>query len=132
MWHVADELEMEEASKFDNPNLANIELENMRFLREVLRAHSLPAVALGASNFKHKFRALVHAVRLEEFSDVKLANWSKSVISCTSDYGVEHLLGKVQPIDAHEVRTWVHGPSTSHQTLRSRRLRVKLMSPVVV
>ena len=58
------------------------EREMMATLRAAIVTHALPAVLVGfgASSFAFKFKTLIHALRLEHFSDECLAHLIKEII----------------------------------------------------
>eukprot|EP00974_Lingulodinium_polyedra_P063151 6095440-Lingulodinium_polyedra.AAC.1 len=65
-------------------------------LRSLIHTHQFPCVQIGfgASTFDRKLRALLHAFRLEQFSDEALAHWIRGVTAVISDDGTARLLCK--------------------------------------
>lgn len=110
IWQIGDELELEGDidSCFESELLRKTELALMQTIRTAICKHCLPAVAVGPSSFAHKFEALMHAARLDSFTHEGLSSWATSLVSTTSDYGVEHLLGRAEPSDAHQALSTHH------------------------
>ena len=77
----------------------------MRKCEDILRPHICPAVILGfgATSLSHKFHTLCHAMRLEQFTGASLEFCSRQFVSVTSDFGVEHMLGRVARVNVSEV-----------------------------
>ncbi|CAE7776421.1 TNN [Symbiodinium sp. CCMP2592] len=77
----------------------------MRTCEDVLRPHICPAVILGfgATSLSHKFHTLCHALRLEQLTGASLEGCSREFVSVTSDFGVEHMLGRVARVNVSEL-----------------------------
>ena len=77
----------------------------MQSLQDSLQVHALPPTQLGfgASSFAAKCRSLLHAARLEEYSNDGLAAWSSEVFGVISDSGVESHLHEVGPTAIQEI-----------------------------
>lgn len=78
------------------------------FSNKVFR-HSAPPVAIGsgASTLGHKFHALAHALHLLTGSQSLIGALSRSVLSVTTDLGVESALHRVLPIPCVAVLPWL-------------------------
>ena len=93
---------------FDDEDTVAMEADHMRDLSQKLRSHALPTVLIGfgAAGCGHKLWALLHSARLECFTDQALGEWTESVLSVASDYGVERMLADTQYVEASEVTGW--------------------------
>ena len=101
MWLQNTELmENLDLPRLDDAEANKEEVLLMEKVRAVLQPHVLPAVLLGfgATSLNHKFHALCHAMRLEQFSADALHAYCKELVSVTSDFGVEHLLAQAERI----------------------------------
>ena len=98
---------------FDDEQAIEHEAQQMQELRAKLQVHALPTVLIGfgAASFAHKLWALLHSARLECFNSEALAQWTRSVLSVASDYGVERMLADTQHVNAAEVIGWFEDTS---------------------
>ncbi|CAE7249385.1 TNN [Symbiodinium sp. CCMP2456] len=94
------EKDLDEQSVKDDSRGEEEEAALMQRARSVMRPHVLPAVLLGfgATSLPHKFHALAHAFRLEQFNGSALDSFCREIVSVTSDFGVEHMLGRVASV----------------------------------
>ena len=98
---------------FNNEELIAQTRANMSDIQQHVSVHALPAVliGLGAASFQHKLWALLHAARLETFSQAELRDWASSIWTVASDYGVERLLSNLESVLAQDVTTWFEDTS---------------------
>ena len=113
MWLEGDDVEgaLVEGSLHDN-EASQREESLMRDMQCAMRPHVLPAVLLGfgATSLAHKFHALAHAFRLEQFNARALDSYCREFVSVTSDFGVEHMLGQVDQTDISSVCQFFDDP----------------------
>ena len=73
---------------------------SMNSIRHSLHVHALPAtqIGFGASGFTAKASSLLHAMRLEHFTDEGVARYVSQIAAAVSDGGVESLLTRACPM----------------------------------
>jgi hypothetical protein len=83
-------------------------IDSITHLGTLITRHALPCVMMGfgASSFAHKFRALLHSLRLEHFNNASLARYCKDILAIVSDDGVERLIENVRPMDLQVLCPW--------------------------
>ena len=96
LWDVEHESK-EEAMAYES--------ELMNSIRQGIKTHALPAtlIGFGASSFPAKLATLVHACRLDHFTNRSLSTWFKEIAATMSDMGTERLLSQLQPVPAEAV-----------------------------
>lgn len=100
--------ESEGPPNFSDSNNVEDEAAIMAKLRNGMKVHALPAVLIGfgSAGFKNKLHALLHAARLEVFSEKELAQWTSSIVTVASGYGAERLLANLHNVSASDVAGW--------------------------
>ena len=108
-----------DAPDFDNNEAVAQTRADMDILRKKVCLHAVPAVLIGfgAVSFSHKLWSLLHAIRLETFSESELCDWAGSVLSVAADYGVERLLVDLESVHAQDVVGWFEDTSDAEEKL---------------
>ena len=93
----------------DLPDLLQLEKHIMDRLRAFLQIHKFPLVVLasGRESVAFKFEAVTHALYLESGPAVRdLQRLMQEVLVTTTDMGVEHSLGKANPVPFMQPLPW--------------------------
>ena len=103
----------ENSVSFDEEDVIQQDAHHMQIIRTRLHMHALPTVLIGfgVASFQYKLWALLHSARLEVFTDEGLRQWTNSLLSVASDYGVERRLVEVEDVAAADVVGWFEGTS---------------------
>ena len=114
--------DLDGAFDFNNEELISQTQADMCEIRSKVSIHALPAVLIGfgAASFQHKLWALLHAARLETFSQAELCDWASSILTVASDYGVERLLTNLESVFAEDVAGWFEDTSEVDINLLSK------------
>ena len=94
--------------KLQDQTIAETEVKLMQRLSPVCTPHIYPSVllAFGGTTLAHKFHALMHAFRLEVFTNKALATLCSELTSVTADFGVEHMLGQIGAVPVSSICQW--------------------------
>ena len=84
------------------------ESELMAIIKNLINVHAFPATLLGfgCSSFGHRLRTLTHAQRLEEFTNESCSSFVKEFRGTMQDYGIEHLVTRMEPVHLRELCPW--------------------------
>ena len=101
---------VETAELAEDHEMLEADARMMRELQDGMRFHTLPVAGLGSGRgtVKDKFVAVMHAFFLEASSSMHgLAAYCKSVVTTTTDYGVEFSLNTVKPVRLRKIFPWL-------------------------
>ena len=91
-------------------------LASMSSIRQSLQVHALPAtqIGFGASGFSAKAASLLHALRLEHFTDEGTSRCVSEIRAVVSDGGVESLLTRACPMVLSEMLPYFEDTSAKN------------------